>query len=168
MRDRHLEPVRAALLEEARSEAQLQLLDARGEADKRLSEAHRQATELLSAAESEGEEEAERAVARNEARARREARSTVLGARQSAYEELRRRARARAAEVASGPGYPRLLDRLTDVARSQLGPGVELLVDEEAPGLVAVLGGRRVDMSLDSLIERAIDALGREVEELWS
>ena len=81
--------------------------------------------------------------------------------------ELRVRARATVTALQAAPAYDRLRVRLAAQARQLAGPGA---VVTEAPegGVVAVAAGRRWDLSLPALAERAVDALGPEVERLWT
>jgi vacuolar-type H+-ATPase subunit E/Vma4 len=166
--DDALEPVRAFLVEDATAEARGLVAEARRDATARMSRARREAQRILAEAAEEGEEEAEQAIARELNRARREARSVVLGAQRRAYEELRRQASQRATELASEPRCRDVLDRLGESARRRLGAEAELVADGRSPGVVAVAGDRRVDLTVASLVDRALETLGPEIEELWA
>ncbi|WP_048820688.1 hypothetical protein, partial [Streptomyces ipomoeae] len=99
-------------------------------------------------------------------RARREARSRTLAARREAYEGLRRDAAERVRALRRTDGYVSLRKRLEHRARVLLGSGAE--VSEHADGgVVARVPGRRVDLSLTALADRALDRMGGEVRSLW-
>jgi hypothetical protein len=66
------------------------------------------------------------------------------------------------------PSYPRLLDRLEELARAQL--GADVVIDRDPPsdgGVLASSGDRRVDYRLDALAERAAIAIEDEVAASW-
>jgi len=161
-----VEPLRRVLLADARAEAERIEAAARAEADACLAEARRQAEALLTQARAEGESAAEIQVAHDRAQARRHARVVLLAAQREVYDELRRRSFAEAASLKGTPRYRALLDRLRSAAHAQLGPGAQV---EPAPngGVVGTCGRRSVDYSLDALVERALDALGSSLAELW-
>ena len=71
----------------------------------------------------------------------RRARELRLGAQRGLIDELRRRALEASPQVQADPRYPALLARLSEAARSQLGPGAELDVDP--PRLGGVVGERQ-------------------------
>ncbi|MDF3149695.1 hypothetical protein, partial [Streptomyces sp. T21Q-yed] len=99
-------------------------------------------------------------------RARREARSRALTARRTSYEELRREAAERVRELRRNDDYPSLRERLEHRARVLLGPAAE--TTEQADGGVVVQApGRRVDLSLTALADRALDRMGGEARSLW-
>ncbi len=60
-----------------------------------------------------------------------------------------------------------LIERLGALARSQLGPDAEVVVDPVRGGVVASAPGRRVDYTLPVLVERCVDRMGAEVDRLW-
>jgi hypothetical protein len=135
-----LEPVRRALLARARADADAARAAAGEQAQAAVGQARARVERLVAQARSEGETDAAVALAAARARARRRARSVVLAAQRAAYEELRARARVEAARLAG------------DVRRrtEDLGPGRQLLRSSEA------------------LADAALDALGPELEKLWS
>jgi vacuolar-type H+-ATPase subunit E/Vma4 len=162
-----LAPVRSHLLAAVRAEAERLRAEAAAEADAVLAQARRQAAAIVAEAREKGEQDGAAIAAAAQARARRQARALVLTAQRRAYETLRRRCRAAAAELRHDPGYPRLRERLAALALARAGPDA---VVGEAPdgGVVAEGEGRRVDCSLGALADRALDALGPRVEELWT
>ena len=161
-----LEPVRTALLARARADADATTARAEADAADRLAEARTEAAAILAAARSEGEQDAATVRARAAARAHREARETVLRAEREAYGRLYRQARTGVAALRADPRYPALVERLRDRARAQL--GAEAVVREHPDGgVVAEVPGRRLDLSLPALADRAVDDLGAEVTRLW-
>jgi len=162
-----LEPVRRALLADARSRADAALAAAREQAGQQRAAARAEAAALLAAARAAGEESARTAAQASTLRARRAARGSLLAVQRELYEELRVRAREAVTVLRDDPGYPELLGRLAERARTELGPGA--VVDEDPGG--GVLGrcdGRSLDLSLPALAARALERLGEEVAALWA
>lgn len=163
-----LEPVRAALLEEAEARA----------ADI-AEDAIREAAALVE----EAEEAAEAAIARAVRRARTAADARTEHAIERARAESHRRIlltketiRARALDAAhraalamrEDPRYPALLDHLETTALGQL--GVDAFVERDPDGVggvVATQGERRVDYTLAALVDRALDRRSDELAGLW-
>lgn len=165
--DAGLEPVRAALLAAAGADAAAVLAAADEDAAATMVAARAQVADLATTARAEGAADATAMLSADRARGRREARRIELAARQEMWDQLRDRARATVTALQADPAYDRLRDRLAAQARQLAGPGA---VVTEAPegGVVAVAAGRRWDLSLPALAERAVDALGPEVERLWT
>ncbi len=162
-----LEPVRAALLSAARAEAAAVLAAADEAAAATAAAAGTQVADLVAAARAEGAADAAAMLTADRARGRREARRIELAARQEVWGQLRGRARVTVTALRADPAYDRLRDRLAARARQLAGPGAVLTEPPEG-GVVAVASGRRWDLSLPALAERAVDALGPEVEQLWT
>ena len=162
-----LEPVRTALLARARADGDALLASADADAETAVAAARVEAAAAVAEARAQGERDAALVRTAERARARRQARAVVLRAQRAAYDELRLRSRAAAARLRTEPGYPALLDRLTALARAELGAAA---VVREHPdgGVVAEAPGRRVDLRLATLAERAVDTLGPQVEPLWA
>ncbi|MFF4585690.1 hypothetical protein [Streptomyces sp. NPDC001388] len=161
-----LQPVRARLLRAAHADAEALLADAGREAAARLDQARAQARAILDDARRQGEADGVDAARDLLVRARRQARSRTLSARREAYEEMRREAAERVRALRRADGYASLRERLEQRARTLLGP--EAQVTEHADGgVVAQVPGRRVDLSLTALAERALDGMGAEVRSLW-
>lgn len=160
-----LEPVRRALIADARSEA-----------ERRLAAARTDSEQMVAAANAEVDADVDRArrkaIASAEARAdaqlteaRHRSRAAVLAARADLRRALDERVRARLAAVPDDPRYPRLLDHLTALARAQLGDDAVIVSDPDG-GIVARSGSRRVDYRLAALVDRAIGAAAEEVASL--
>lgn len=161
-----LSPVRAELLRAAHTEAKVLLDRAERDAAARVDEARVEARTILDAARRRGEADGADAARDLLVRARREARSRILSARRESYEELRRQAAERMREVRRTDEYPSLRQRLEHRARVLLGPGAEITEHADG-GVVAQTSGRRVDLSLTALADRALDRMGGEARTLW-
>jgi vacuolar-type H+-ATPase subunit E/Vma4 len=162
-----LAPVRRRLLARVGADAHHARAEAAAEAGVVLARAREQAAAILTQARARGETDGAAVAAAARARSRRDARGLLLAAQHQAYEALRQRARAAVRELGEDPGYPRLRQRLERLAREQAGPHATVSEPPER-GVVAEAPGRRVDCSLDTLADRAVDALGAEVEGLWA
>lgn len=162
-----LEAFHDGLLADARTKTRGDIEAARQKAAGQLKEARRQAKELVEKAEQEGREAAERATARQRAEARDQAREQVLTARRATLQQLRERALSRLREREDDPAYGELMSRLEAMARSQLGEETTIERDPEAGGLVGRSGDRLVDYRLPTLVDRAMEAMGSELEDLW-
>jgi vacuolar-type H+-ATPase subunit E/Vma4 len=146
----------ADILREAGEEA-LALLDAaRSEADR-----------IRSAAAEEGEATARSQAALRSARARRQAHEAVLARRNALRLELQRQVRQCAVALRADPRYPRLVARLTEQSHARLGPEATVAESPQG-GVVAEAGSRRLDLSLPVLAARTLEAMTREVGELWT
>ena len=165
--DATLEPVRFALLAEARSRAEGVRAAADAQAEQRRAAARAEAAELLAAARELGAESAQAAAQAHTVRARREARGLRLAVQRELYQELGVRAREAVARLREEPDYPEVLRRLGELARAALGPGT-VVVEHPAGGVVGTCDGRSIDLTLPTLATRALDGLGAEVAALWA
>ncbi|HEY6749358.1 MAG TPA: hypothetical protein VI357_27040 [Mycobacteriales bacterium] len=161
-----LAPVRAALIASAEADAAALLATADG-AGGAVAEARERAAELVARARAEGAANAAAVLAADRARAHRDGRRIVLAAQREAYEQLRRQARAAVTALRADPGYDRLRARLVGRVEAVLGPGATI-VEHPGGGVVGSVPGRRCDLSLPAIADRAVDALGPEVERLWT
>ncbi|MDW4909536.1 hypothetical protein RB628_30410 [Streptomyces sp. ADMS] len=161
-----LDPVRSELLRAAHADADALLAHAEREAAARLDQARAEARAILEDARRQGEADGADAARDRFVRARREARSRTLAARREPYEQLCREAAERVRELRRADGYVALRERLEQRARVLLGPGAEVAESADG-GVVAQVPGRRVDLSLTALADRALDSMGAEVRSLW-
>lgn len=161
--DAALAPVRDALLAAARADAADVLGKARQAAAQERRAADEEAARILSRARRDGAADAAAALAAELAGARQQARAVVLAARREGYEQLRAAARAAVSRLAAEPGYPPLRARLADAVRQALGAGADIT---EAPGggVRGAVPGRRLDLSLTGLADRAVDEYGARLE----
>ncbi|GAA1599235.1 MULTISPECIES: V-type ATP synthase subunit E family protein [Kribbella] len=165
--DAALGTVRSALLAAARADAAVVLRDAESQRDELLEQARRTAEQIVADARAEGEADATASVAIRLAQSRREARRSALSAQRELYEELCHRCRAAASALATTPEYEGLRRQLIEEARRQLGPET-VIAESPAGGIVASAGAERVDLSLPTLADRALDRSAPEVAGLWT
>jgi vacuolar-type H+-ATPase subunit E/Vma4 len=162
-----LDAFRAALLAQARQTARQQIDEAERDARERVRDARQRAVRVLDDAREQGRQAAEHETRRLRAQARQEGREARLRTRRDTLAELRRRTLARLEEQRDTPAYQDLLDRLERLAREQLGSDAEVDTEPDEGGLVARAGGRRVDYRLPAVVDRALQDMGDELEELW-
>jgi len=163
-----LEPLRAALLAQARAEAKQARAAAATARHKRLADAREIARALIEQGALEGARRAEEEALRRRASARRGARELRLHAQRTLVEELGQEARREALALRTAPRYGELLERLSRLARAQLGAQAELTLDPPGRGgLLARAGSASVDYTLAALVDRVLDEIDGRVEELW-
>jgi len=163
--DAALGPVREALLAAAGAEAERVVRAARDEAAHTVAEASAQAHGVVEQGRREGADDAAAALAAERSRTHRQARALVLDAQRAAYDDLRAAVQQQAMALADDPAWPHLRNRLVAHARRLLGSDAELA---DVPGGVrAASGSRTVDLTVSSLAEAELVALGPEVEKLW-
>ena len=163
--DADLEPVRTALTTSALASTAGTVAAAQRAAEAVLTDALRAADEEVASAAAEGAADARPAAIAELARSRRTARSMVLEADQATQQYLAERIRAAVLALRDEPGYPRLRDRLREMAAGAAGPGAAL-ADHPDGGVIATAPGVVVDCSLGKLADRAIAALGARIAAL--
>jgi vacuolar-type H+-ATPase subunit E/Vma4 len=164
----NLDSLRTALRLEAETEAANRLTQVDEACKRRLAEAHATARELTDQGRHEGARLAERDALRRRAVAKRRARELRLAAQRELIDELRMRSKGAALGLRKDPRYEELLDRLSKLAKSQLGADAEVEADQpELGGVVAYAGSRSVDYTLPALVDRAIAELDGQLETLW-
>jgi regulator of protease activity HflC (stomatin/prohibitin superfamily) len=158
-----VEPLRRALLRRADAAADALRAAAEREARAATDAAEQQAAAVLARARADGEADAAQRQAEDRARSRREARRVVLAAQRAVYDELRARARAAVRELLADPDAQR---RLVALVRTRLGPDAQVR-PLPSGGVVGELpDGRRVDASVDTLVEQAL--AGLDLAPLWA
>jgi vacuolar-type H+-ATPase subunit E/Vma4 len=162
-----LAPVRDFLLARARKEAADLVTKARTDAAAVTAAGQREAAAILADARARGAADGAAMAAADLTQARRRAREEVLRAQRAAFDELRRRCRAAARDLQTAPEYGTLRARLDRIAREQAGSAGAISEHAEG-GIVVEAPGWRLDLSLPALADRAIDALGPELEGLWT
>jgi vacuolar-type H+-ATPase subunit E/Vma4 len=162
-----LAPARARMLRDAADQAARIVAEARRDADGITARARQEAERTVSLARAAGRAQAGPQAAAVRRQARSDARSAVLGAQREAYDELRARVRTGVDRLRGEPGYDRLLDALTRMARQEAGPGATVAASEDG-GVVAWGPGVLVDCSLPRLADLAVEVLDGEVRELWA
>lgn len=165
--DAALEPVRAALLASARADADAVLAQARAQVADRLGRARDRAAGLVAQAWAEGEAAAELHAAADRARCRREARRLVLAAQRTLEEALDEAVVAGARRLRRHEGYPGAVARLSDRARTVLGPQAEITESIDG-GVVAASATRRLDLRLTTLARAALADRAGELNRVWT
>lgn len=162
-----LAPVRSGLLAQARADAERVLAEADADADATMAAARSEANAILEAARAEGESDAAVVLSAKRARDRRQARAIVLAAQREAYDTLRSRVVQAVSAIRDDPGYGPWRHRLAEQARRALGSDAAV---SEAPegGVLAEADGRRAAYTLAGLADHMIDAMGPDIEGLWS
>ncbi|MBP2478848.1 vacuolar-type H+-ATPase subunit E/Vma4 [Crossiella equi] len=161
-----LRPVREELLRRARADAERTVAQAGDHAARVLEDAERAAAAIRERARAQGAAEGAAAATARRAQARARVHAAELRARAQVYGLLRAQVRAELRGLRDGPEYPRLRELLAAEARRLLGAAASVT---EAPGggVLADGDGARADCSLDGFAERAVAALGPELEGLW-
>lgn len=164
----NLEPLRRALHTEAQAGAEERRDEVATSCDRIVAAAEAQGRQLATQGRLEGGQAAEREAGRRRAAAARRGREIVLSAQRRQLETLRREAREAVHRSRLDPRYPRLLERLEQAVRAQLGADAEVDIDPpDAGGVIGRHGSRSVDYTLPGLVDRVVDAMGEELEELW-
>lgn len=162
-----LAPVRDFLLDRAQKEAADLITSAGTDAAAVTAAAQREADAILADARARGAADGVAMAAADLTKARRRAREEVLRAQRAAFDELRRRCRVAARDLQTTPEYGALRERLGRIARAQAGSAGSI-GDHPDGGIVVQAPGWRLDLSLPAFADRAIEALGPELEGLWT
>lgn len=166
--DEALAPLREELLAAARRDAAVTASTAAERASGMLAEARAEADRRQAQARAEGEHDAELIRLDQIARARRRARGIVLAAQNDALTSLRRRVGEHIRRAWADPArHEVLLDRLSELARAELGDACEIR-EHPGGGLVAEEGTTRARYLLTDLADDAIDDLADQVQRLWT
>lgn len=164
----NLEPLRRALHTEAQAGAEQRRDEVATACDRIVAAAEARGRRLARQGRLEGGQAAEREAGRRRAAATRRGREIVLTAQRRQLETLRREAREAVQDARLDPRYPRLLERLEQAVRAQLGADAEVDIDPpDVGGVIGRHGSRSVDYTLPRLVDRVVDAMGEDVEELW-
>jgi vacuolar-type H+-ATPase subunit E/Vma4 len=164
-----LDPLAAALMAMARSDAQSRLTEARAKVASIREDADAAAKRVLAKAAAEGEAAAQREGAHRLVEAKRRARGRVLQAERAAYDRLFDVALKAVLEVREQPECQVLEDRLARLAAGALGRGATVERDPQGQGgVLARSDGRCVDLTLPVLVRRCISRMGKEVSRLWA
>jgi vacuolar-type H+-ATPase subunit E/Vma4 len=165
----HLDPVRQALLDDARVEADRIRTEARRHADEVVADAEREvAAEVAEVARRHAIAAAAHAD-QVRARARAEAHTEMLSAREDVRQNLLEAVRLAALGLRDDDRYPALLDHFETVARARLGADAHVERDPlTGGGVVASAGTRRVDYTLTALAGRVLQQHADEVAALWA
>lgn len=165
--ERSLAPVRTALVDDARAEAEALVAAARRDADQLVAAAEAEVADQVDDARRRGERTARARAERELARARGEAHARVLAAESELRDRWIERVHERLPELRDGPDHDRLAERLEQLARTQLGD--DATIEHAADGgIVATSRGRRVDYRLAALADRAVELIAEEATRSWT
>ncbi len=157
-----LAPLRRALLDGARADAERVRDEAEREAARAEEEAARRAAGILDEARRRGEADGAERLAAARASARRDARAVVLRAQRAAYDGLRRAAvEAVERDLARDEEQARLRSLVVDL----LGPDADLEVGADGDLRGTAPDGRVVDASAERLVDLALADV--DLEGLW-
>ncbi|MFS8098939.1 hypothetical protein LFM09_17565 [Lentzea alba] len=159
-----LAPVRAALLARARAQAGRELAAAHLDGDALLATARAEARSILDLAAEEGRADAASSIAAEHEKARRTARALEQAAQREIYDDLRHRVTTAVARAFADPVRR---DRLVAMIRTELGAGATVR-DAPGGGVTGEAAGRVVDLGVEAVAGRAVDALGDGVRALWA
>jgi vacuolar-type H+-ATPase subunit E/Vma4 len=160
---RALEPLRAALISRAHTEADRIRMAAEEDGRQVLAAAREEADALLASARVQGRADAVALLEVETARARRAARGVVLAAQQAAYDRMCGQAREAVRALLDEPGCR---SRLEAVIRDQLGSQAVVRDLPDGGVLAESPDGRSIDASVAALVERAV--AGLHPERLWT
>jgi vacuolar-type H+-ATPase subunit E/Vma4 len=152
---RSLEPLREALLQRARNDADAVLAQADAEGAAVLQRAEAEADRIRAAARERGTADGTASAAATRAGAERRARSLLLDAHRAAAEEERRAAREAVRALVDDAIYPRVRAALVARARSELGADA-VVVDVAGGGILATAAGRSIRYALDDLADEVL------------
>ena len=159
-----LAPVREALLAAARADQEAILARAGVAAAATLAAGQAAAARIREEAREQGTASGTAAAAAARIQARRAARAQVLAARREGYERLREVARQDLARLRSDPEYPSLRRRMATALTRALG-GDAVLREGVEGGLIGEVPGRRIDWSLATLADRAVQQVAHNLRE---
>lgn len=160
-----LEPLRNALLTRARGQAAASVARVRSETATQFDAARADADQAVLDARRRGETEGATAVAIDDATVRRQVHTLLLAARRSVYEQLRLQIRNDVRQLHGDPVYRDLRKTMTSAGRSLIGPNAT--VRDVDDGCVIEASGRRVEVTLRSLADWALDGVLADSQE-WT
>ncbi|GHE13526.1 hypothetical protein [Streptomyces alanosinicus] len=159
-----LDPVRAELLRAARAEAEAVLGRARADADETVRLARGTAEKVLAQARDLGAADGRAAATRERVRAAADAWARELAARAEVFADLRVKTRCGVRQALVDGALPSA--RFAETARALLGADARITA-VQGGGVTAEAPGRRLDLSADTLADRALARMGVRIESLW-
>lgn len=160
-----IEPVRAALIRRASTEAEALLATARADAAALVADARREAAGLVERARQGGAAQAAPVAAAELSRSRRQTRALGLSAERAVHDAIAGQVRTAVLGLRDQPGYPELRDRLAALAVRTAGAGA-VISDHPQGGVVAHGTAVIADCSLPRLADLAITALDARIAGL--
>jgi len=152
--DEALEPLRTALLDRARADAEEWVACMRTRTAVELEAATAASEQALHEARQSGETAAAGVMAVEDAAVRKQARAILLNARRAVYEELRSRTHGDVRRLRGDSVYRDLHQAMTVAGRARIGS--DATVRDVDDGCVIEAPGRRVEVTLDSLADWAL------------
>jgi vacuolar-type H+-ATPase subunit E/Vma4 len=165
--DAALEPMRVALLAQARADAAAILDRARAQARTEREHAESEAAAITECAAAAGRARAAGQLAARQRAAAAAGRAQLLAAQCAAYDRWRAESTDAVLGLHAEPGYARIRDGLRAMAVRLLGPDA-VIVDDPDGGVVAQGDGRMLDLRLRTIAARALDRVEPEIGELWA
>lgn len=153
-----LRPLREALVAAAQREAAALVAEASARAERILAAARQSSDARVAAARADGAADARRAAAAELAAVRLQARTVVLTAQSSLDDELRAQVLRQVRELRHDATYEELRTALRHRGQALLGDTIAVR-EPAGGGVVVEAGGRRIDASLDTLANWAVDAI---------
>lgn len=150
-----LAPLHSALLTAAERDVRRLRARSTAVAQQAVDDASAQAAEVRREARARGATDAAAALAAERARSGQQARGLVLHAQREEYEALHRAARAAVPALREEAGFPTLQRRMAEVVRRLL--GADAVLRDRDGGIVGEADGRRIDCTLGSFLDRAVD-----------
>lgn len=158
--------VRSTILANAEVEAAAEVARAETSAAQQVQSARDAAATRVAEAHAAAEVDADAQFTIERAAVRRQARRIVLEAQARARSALVRDAISSLQARRGTATYQELIDRFAQRSKEQLGPDTDIR-ESEAGGVIGTCGRRSVDYTLPAVVERAVDAIGPDIEELW-
>jgi vacuolar-type H+-ATPase subunit E/Vma4 len=162
-----LEPLRAAMIQQAHSDADGILDQARADARAECERAEAEAAAITERATAAGRARAAGQLAAEHRAAARHRRARVLVAQREAYDRWRAAGAAAVSQIRTEPGYGEILAGLRAFATRTLGPDVAI-TEDPAGGLMAQGGGLILDLRLSTIAAHALDRVEPEIGGLWT
>jgi vacuolar-type H+-ATPase subunit E/Vma4 len=159
-----LQPVRDDVIAAGGHDSAEALAAARAAAAATLAAATEQARQTSENARSRGRDDAAAYLAIQRSRRAMRVRADALRAHRTEYDELKSAALEAVAALRTSPDDSELRRSLVGIAHAALGPGATV-ADSPDGGVVATAPGRRLDLSLTRLAERAFETVMDELAE---
>jgi vacuolar-type H+-ATPase subunit E/Vma4 len=157
-----LDPLRDALLADARAEARSVEASAEADGSELLESARRQRETVLQEARARGGADGAMRLQAERARIQREARRLVLAAQREAYEELRRQAIVAVGELLAEPAQRA---RLTQALRARLGEETDVRSQPDGGLVGRSRDGRAVDGSAEAAVDAVLAVI--DLQPMW-
>jgi vacuolar-type H+-ATPase subunit E/Vma4 len=156
-----LAPLRAALVANARADADRVVTAARVRADQHVAAALTAAAARVAEARARAEADTASALAGEAARVRQQGRALLLAARRAVYDELRRRTHEAVRSLRDEPAYAGLRSAVENTGIARLGSGA-ISRESRDGGCIVEAPGMRIEATLDALADWALETVSTE------